>query len=102
MHDPELDSELASLRSFYADIDVRIVDAVWEQTGRDYKTSMEELAIAAKDPSGAAARLLQKKEARGLSNLSIAPSRNATPCAGRRSRASGSVSCGAVQTPADE
>jgi hypothetical protein len=64
MNDTEVDSELESLRSFYADLDVRIVDAAWEESGHDYKMAMEELAIAVKSP-GAAARLLNKEVVSG-------------------------------------
>ena len=50
----EVDSELQSLRDFFADLDVDIVDEVWRQSGQDYKASMEELAIVVKSPSEAA------------------------------------------------
>lgn len=50
----EIDSELQSLRDFYADLEVDIVDEVWRQSGQDYKTAMEELAAVVKSPSEAA------------------------------------------------
>jgi hypothetical protein len=45
--------ELLSLRSFYDDLDRKIVDAVWHKNDHDYKLSMEELAEIAKNPSAA-------------------------------------------------
>ncbi len=60
----EVDSELLSLRNFYADLDVSLVDAVWRSSGHDYKAALEQLAEAVKSPS-AAARLRQDSLVRG-------------------------------------
>ena len=48
------DSQLQSLRDFYADLDESLVEAVWRNSGYDYKVSMEELAQAVKSPTAAA------------------------------------------------
>ncbi|GAX74194.1 hypothetical protein CEUSTIGMA_g1643.t1 [Chlamydomonas eustigma] len=67
MDSNDLDSELQSLRSFYADLDVNIVDAAWEQSGHDYKVAMEELAEVVKSPT-AAAKLMRRDAARDSSS----------------------------------
>jgi hypothetical protein len=59
MDSNELKSELQSLRAFYADLDVSLVDAAWEQSGHDYKVAMEELAEVVKSPT-AAAKLMRR------------------------------------------
>jgi len=67
----EVDSELQSLREFFADLDEEIVDAVWLQSGQDYKAAMEELAVIVKSPSEAA-RVRQAAGSTGVTGVRFA------------------------------